>query len=530
MANLSKSAVTFALVLLLIRFGARCEGSYVDATPVFSEYLQLIADGNYEIAADMWTPEALERSSRFGIRFTDIPMKVDCNSPIMRNLGEMQVNTLSPIRQYEDLDSTQWYRLEYANIYGSSLLRHNYYLQRRGDWFWLGYAQDFYGAKWPVTVSRYLRIRSHPDAQKYLNPAVIAEADRFVEQTASRLGISDSLLHQIAASKIEYYLCPSDSMVEKMTGFLTVGTLDLASNDVISSDFPHFHELTHLLINIRLREMPLYTLPVMREGLATWMAGRWGKQAAPLMDLAVFLYKEQLVNFDSIFTMGGFDHESGADIVYPVAGLFCGYLVEKIGMTGCLDLYLGLSGKFPQVNEMTTGEVQAKITQAAKFTDWAALKADFEAYLDRHQAQRIAALPGLGAVKQALMENKSFAVYDDSDWLAFEFRAAPGDSLCQGNLLFGPLDSLKGHASQLFESQYRDKQAFEGYRYGVRYDQNEAGLYDYVTNQLLAKYIWGITPSDQYFDAQKKTISIRFRKSLVTGQFPAKGQFHLLPL
>ena len=530
MANLSKMAVTFAVVLLLIHFSAQGEKSYLDAIPVFDEYLQLIADGNYEIAADMWTPEALERSSRFGIKFTDIPMKVDCNSPIMRNLGEMEANILSPVRQYEDLDSAQWYRLEYANIYGSSLLKHNYYMQRRGDWFWISYAQDFYGASWPVTVTRYLRIRSHPDARKYLNPAVIAEADRFIEQTASRLGISDSLLQQIAASKIEYYLCPSDSMVEKMTGFLTVGTLDLASNDIISADFPHFHELTHLLINIRLREMPLYTLPVMREGLATWLAGRWGKQTAPLMDLAVFLYKEGLVTFDSIFTMGGFDHESGADIVYPVAGLFCGYLTEKLGMTGCLDLYLGLSGKFTQVNGMTASEVQAKIAKAAKFADWAALKTGFETYLDRHQAERVVARPGLGDIKKTLMDDKSFAVYDDGDWLAFEFRAAPGDSLCQGNLLFAPTDSLKGHISQLFELQYNDKQAFEGFRYGVRYDQNEAGLYDYVTNQLLAKYIWGITPSDQYFDSQQKKISIRFRKSLVAGQLPAKGQFHLLPM
>ncbi|MEW5796158.1 MAG: hypothetical protein AB1772_07330 [Candidatus Zixiibacteriota bacterium] len=530
MSRLCKAAIVTVLSMPICFSGARAEDSCPAAIGVINEYFELVARGSYDIAGDMWTPEALERSGRFSIRFNSVPLKVDCNSPIMRNVDQFSGKVIAPIRACQQVDSTDWYRLEYADIYGSSLLRHDYFLQKRGDWFWIGYPQDHYAATWSVTESRYFRIRTHPDAEKYLNPAAIAEADRFVEQTCSLLGIADSTLRRIAAPKIEYYFCPTDSVVKQITGFLVVGTLDLASNDIITADFPHFHELTHLLINIRLREVPLYTLPIMREGLATYLAGRWGKHPAPLMDLAIFLYNEDLVTFDSIFTMAGFDTDSGADIVYPVAGLFCGYLIEKLGMYGCLDLYVSLSGRFPEVNGLTPADVQSRICAAVDQPHWAGLKTDFEAYLARYQAERVVALPGEGARGEAIMNGDRIAVYDAGDWIGFEFVAAPDDTLCQGNLVFAPADGLQGQRSQLFESQYSEKQAFEGYRFGVRYDRNEAGLYDYATNQLLAKFIMGITPSDDYFDAERKIIKVRFRKSLLNGQLPASGQYRLLPL
>jgi hypothetical protein len=366
--------------------------------------------------------------------------------------------------------------------------------------------------------------------QKYVNPVSLSEADRFVEQIADRLNMTDKMLASIEASKIEYFFCPSDSVVQQMSGFLVKETLDLASNDIITADFPHFHELTHLLVNIRLQELPLYTLPIVREGLAVYLAGRWGKHPAPLMDLAVFLYEQELIVFDSILTMSGFESESGADIVYPVAGLFTGYLIDKMGMPKFLDLYLRLSGKFSEVNSLSIGDIQTTFAEAAGRTSWDDLKTDFANYLKRHQEKKVVALPGLGKQGKKIIDDTRFTVFDNGEWLAFEFAAAPGDSLCQGNLIFGPIESLKGHVSSLFESQYRDGTLIDGYRYGVRYDQNEAGLYDYVTNQLVAKYIWGITPSDDYFNTEQKKIAVRFRKSLLGGLLPQKGLCRLLPM
>ncbi len=530
MSRLQQLGFVIAFGLAAAVTAGAADESYRDAIPVISEYFDLITSGSYDIAGDMWTPEAIERSSRFGIHYTDISIKADCNSPIIRMPDQAKPNLAASIRKYEDLDSTAWYRLEYADVYGSTLMKYNYYLQRRGDWLWFSFPQDFYAASWPITESRYFRVRAHQDARKFVNPVSLAEADRFIEQTAKRLGISDSLLQQIAASKIEYFLCPSDSVVEQLTGFRVVGTLDLASNDVISSDFPHFHELTHLLINIRLQELPLYTLPFLREGLATSLAGRWGKGPAPLMDLAVFLYRDSLVVMDSIFTMRGFDTASGADIAYPVAGLFNSFIEDKLGMDGCLDLYRRLSGPFDRLNGLTTPDIQAEILAVTKVADWQALKTEFEAYLTKYEQQSEMALAGVGDRKQTLIKDGREVVYDDGDWLAFEFAADPKDTLCQGNLVFGLVDGLKGQVSMLFENQYGDKQKFQGYRFGLRFDQNEAGLYDYATNLLLAKYICGISPSEGYFDAGQKKVTVRFRKTAFNGILPQKGQYRMLPM
>ena len=531
MVNMNTSGAALAALLTVMTANGSAEESYRETAPVINEYFELVFGGNYDIAGDMWTPEALERSGRFGIKFTGIPIKADCNSPLMRNLDEIASKVIAPIRKYETLgDKQEWYQIEYADIFGSALLKHNYYLQRRGDWFWLGYPQDFYSAGWPVIESRYLRIRTHPAMQKYLNPVSLAEVDRFVEQIANRLNMTDQMLASIRTSKIEYFFCPSDSVVQQISGFLVKGTLDLASNDIISADFPHFHELVHLLVNVRLQELPLYTLPFVREGLAVYLAGRWGKHPAPLLDLAVFLYEQELVVFDSILTMSGFESESGADIVYPVAGLFTSYLIDKMGMPKFLDLYLRLSGKFPEVNNLSIRDIQTAFAETTGRASWDDLETDFMNYLKQHKEKEVVALPGLGKQGGKIIDDTRFTVFDNGDWLAFEFVAAPGDTLCQGNLIFGPIDSLKGQVSSLFEAQYRDGTLVDGYRYGVRYDQNEAGLYDYVTNQLVAKYIWGITPSDDYFNAEQKKIAVRFRKSLLNGLLPEKGHCRLLPM
>ena len=68
-----------AVVVLTTILGSVAESpaqeSTNEAVPVINEYFDLILDGNYEIASDMWTPEALERSGRFGITFAGIPIK-----------------------------------------------------------------------------------------------------------------------------------------------------------------------------------------------------------------------------------------------------------------------------------------------------------------------------------------------------------------------------------------------------------------------------------------------------------------------
>jgi len=530
MSWLRNLIVALTFVGLLPAASSFGQEGYRDVIPVMTRYFELVVSGNFDIAGDMWSSEALERSQRFGISYRDIELKTDCNSPIIRHWDNITSRVIAPIRKYEVLEEGTWYELEYADVYGTSLLRHNYYAERRGDWFWFSYPQDFYAADWPVVESRYFRVRTDPEVQKYVNGVALAEADRFVEKMAERLGMSSERLDLIAETKIEYFYCRSDSVVEQITGFLVKGTLDLASNDVISADFPHFHEISHLLVNIHLQDLPLYTLPVVREGLAVYLAGRWGKHPAVLMDLATALYELQLLSFDSVFTMRGFDSESGADIVYPVTGIFCGYLIDRLGIPEFLELYLKLSGKFDYLNGLSAEEIQKTITGATGHADWVILTSDFEAYLKTYVESRLAARPGIGGNGDELVSQDRFVVRETDEWISFEFHGDRSGTQLEGNLVFAPQEDLNGQVSSLFESHYGESRKYEGHRFGVRFDRNEIGLYDYGSNLLVAKYIWGITPSDDYYDADRNVITARFDRSLFRDMLPQDGQCQLLPL
>jgi hypothetical protein len=54
----------------------------ITATELISYYFDLFLSGNYESAAQLWEPTALERATRLGIEYDGIPVKPDCNSPV----------------------------------------------------------------------------------------------------------------------------------------------------------------------------------------------------------------------------------------------------------------------------------------------------------------------------------------------------------------------------------------------------------------------------------------------------------------
>lgn len=500
-----------------------------NAAAALQYYFELLATENFESAGQMWAPEAQERSSRFGITYTDIPVRVDAASPIVRDLPVMR-NYLQPaVKQITGLETVKYVRLEYSNVVNSELVNWYYYARLDGDYYWFIYPQDYYGKDWAVTETKYFRIHAHPDKQVYLNQAALDEADRFVEWASDSLGLDKSVRSNIAEAKIEYFFCPSDSLVKEMTGQSTKGLLDLASNDIISADFPHFHEVMHLLTNIRLKEIPIYTLPLIREGFAVKYGGRWGKRPTALMELGVFLYQQKLVELDSILTVDGFEASAGADIAYPVAGLFTSYLMEKIGQPKYFELYNRLSGNKRAIDTLPADAIRQMLVEAAVVPDWAGLAAGFDAYLSKIRDQIAFARAGAGKKSSTVLRGDNFVITKDKEWLCFEFTADSSGEV-QGNVLFDKDPRLEGKRSHLFEEQYGMTQPYEGYRYGVRYDKNEAGLYDYATNELVAKFIVGISPDDGYYNESARQVRIRFKAQLVRDDFGKDSPYQKLPL
>ncbi len=501
-----------------------------EAVETLANYFKLLKTGNMESAANMWTEGAVERSSRFGITYDNIPLKVDCISPIVQDLPTMSKFLEPPVKQLTVLEDTNYVRLDYAAIVEGKLVKHSYYLYSDGDYYWLLPPQDYFARDWEQVESKYFRIHAHPSVKKYLNSAVLAEADAFVERLAEELSLEKEDKELLRQKKIEYFYCDSDQTVGDILGVRTKGGLDLASNDIISSFFPHNHEVVHLLYNIKLRHIPLATHSLLREGIAVAYGGRWGKAPTALFDLGAFLYRQKIVELDSLLTENGFRIQAGSDIAYPFAGIFTMYLLDKIGTGKYEKLYRSLSGNGAEVEAFPDSLVKRVLQEAVKASSWSALQHDFDSFVQKK-------LPAYAVVKaglpsggfQVLVDNGSFRVIADDDWVAFEFTASDAGAL-SGNLLFGRDDRFADGSSAMFEEQYGGKQSFEGYRFGVRFDVNEAGLYDYASNQLIAKFILGISLSDDYFDAEKNTVTVQFKRDLLNGVLPAANECKLLPL
>jgi len=497
------------------------------AVQTLTEYFDLLASGNVESARYLWTEQSLERAERFGIEYIGIPLKPDCASPIVRNLEVMRYHLERPAKLVTDLDDPNYKQLLYSNVVEGELVEYNYYTYSDGQYWWLCYPQDYYCRDWPIRETRYFRIHVDPTAERYLNPVALQAADEFIERIADSLRLSKDRMKTLQDEKIEYFLCGKDSTVQLISGRLVKGVFDMPSNDLISAFFPHYHELVHLLVNIKLQRLPLYTQPMLREGVAVYYGGRWGKTPSSLMGLGAFLYREDIVYLDSLLAMPLFETHSGADIAYPVAGLFAAYLMDRVGRDGYFDLYRTLSGDYETVNSQTVAQVKQVLVEATKSGDWETFRAGFGEYIDDVMENKSVIRPGSLTKGKELAKGEHYLVRADKDWLGFEFSFGDGQE-ATGNLMFGHDGRLVGISSILYGEQYGVDTVLDGYRYGVRFDRNEVGLYDYATSHLMAKYIWGIAPSDDYFDADNNRVTVMLRKDLLGKQWPSNNDVKFL--
>jgi hypothetical protein len=102
-----------------------------------------------------------------------------------------------------------------------------------------------------------------------------AEAlDNYISIMADLLRLEENQRKLLEEEKIIYILCMDENEIKKLTGFATRGIYILALDEIITTYNCHFHELAHLLINFKLKNLPLYTLPFLQEGFA--VAGRSG--------------------------------------------------------------------------------------------------------------------------------------------------------------------------------------------------------------------------------------------------------------
>jgi hypothetical protein len=488
-------------------------------------YLDLLQTGNFESASQLWAPVSLVNATRLEISYDSIPVKPDCVSPLIYNYKKTRLianpgiyiaaeadTGIIPLKYMVDVDGTQF--------------THFYYTQKIGEDFWLVYPQDYYCSKWLVRESKYFRFHIDSLQDIFYNDIGAKELDNFVEDIAAKIMIPSERLKLLAEKKINYYLCKSEDEVGRFSGKATKGFYDLGSDAIITSIFPHFHEVAHLLINFKFQNLPLFTLLSFQEGTAVYLGGRWQRTPEVMIDFGRYILKYGVTEIDSVLMENDSAETVASDISYPVSACLCEYLFETLGQEKFFELYRSLSGDYDFIKNVGIEDTK-KIIADACGKSWADLKISFDKFLASRQPSGGLIFPGEISGGKPLIKDSSLTISASDKWLSVEYIA---DSVGKAdiNILFEKTTALDKKASTIFLEQYKTSRPFDGYRYGIRLDKNEIGLYDYATNQLLAKYVYDFDPSPKYYDSTSNRYRAYFDIKLLDKNLPRKSDYMII--
>ncbi len=169
------------------------------------------------------------------------------------------------------------------------------------------------------------------------------------------LGFTQIEKDLLRKQKIYYIFCKDEEEVQALTGYKSKGQAILAFDEVITAYQTHFHELAHLLINYKLKNLGLYTLPFIMEGFAVAMGGRGGMAPRVVTDVGYYLQKTGFLTYDSIITNESFLSQD-ANMTYAVAGYYNTFLFNELGANKYLELYKKVNGDLEYVKRIRNSD------------------------------------------------------------------------------------------------------------------------------------------------------------------------------
>jgi hypothetical protein len=522
-----KLSVLLSVFLILLTANISSGASdELEAYNMLTYYFDLIQSGNYESALGMWEPTARQRATRLGIEYENIPVKPDCNSPILYNFGQVKNILINEgIKSKAMLDSGL-IRLQLSLETPKGPIENLYYARKIGSDFWLIFPQDYYAKDWPAYQSRYFRIYVNPAMDNCFNEIALISLDKFVDSIANQIAIPTDRMQVLERQKIDYYLCQNDLEVKQLSGVQTDGVVDPAADAIISSNFPEFHLVARLLINFRLQKLARFSLPLLEQGLSIALGGRWHRAPGVILDFGKYILDYKLTDVDSILLSSSNENGIMSDITFPVEAYLVNYIFISLDKDKFFRLYRVLSGDFNHIKDLKTVDIETAIAESFEIS-WPEFRNRFEEFVSSDKLYGGQIFPGETKTDRILLDLDGLAISASDKWLQIS-SAGNNKENPEANLLFNRQTALEGKNSALFKEQYRDTREFEGYRYGIMVDANEIGLYDYALNQLKAKYVFNFTPNPAYFDSAGHKISAFFDIKLLEGNLPGQQDYELI--
>lgn len=502
-----------AMVVLshgLVSAGSRSATGLTAPRDLVSAYIEAVTLEDWERAESLWVPHALAMAGRLGIQYTGVAAKYDCASPVYRLRGRIRDGSVQVVLGEPERRGL-FFEVSVHLVTGEGETSAPYYIVPFADDWRLATRLDALSRGWWESQTRYTVVHSRDST--LLNDYALKALDAFVDSVGRRLGVSANRMALLEEKKSDYYLGRTGD-IERLTGFVTPGLTDLPSDAVISSHLPHYHELVHLLVNFALEEVGLYTLPCIQEGLAVCWGGRWGKSPAVMRQLGAFVIANELATMEDVITYQGF-HGSGLppDLAYAVSGILVQAFLETMGTDRFLLLYARCSGDDAGVQALTADSLKTAVSEVAGVS-WSSVVERCGAIVWAHGSSGIDPgaphVPGATPLPSTSDALAGTVARTDSGY-TLEIIAKGAAPI--GALLFG--DTCHStYQSRLF-AQHLPEETYRGENLGLVFDTVEVGLYDYRTDNLLAKFAAGFSSGPGIFDPVSRRIRFTLDRSLL---------------
>ena len=335
-------------------------------------------------------------SKRLGITYKGIDNKCFISNDISPNIiQEIKDNKVTYTHSIEKLDGT--YSKLIITVPSYNFTREYYFKDS------MVVSKPYYYTKdWDTIKSKYFVF--HVSDDNLLNNYSINKLDDFVKECSGLLNFTSKDLQILEQNKIHYLLCKDENEIQLVTGFDTRGLYYIPYDYVISTFNYHTHELLHLLMNFKLKNLPLYTLPFFQEGFAVAFGGRGGQDQSILLNMGLFLEKSGFLTYSSLLNKPDF-YKNDITMSYPVAGLYNKFLFERLGADAYLKLYMKYSS-----NENEADRIKIDLHDLPDDSVWQGYLKDISG-----QLQRITT-PGNINNNKLIQQSSSCAIYDSEGY------------------------------------------------------------------------------------------------------------------
>ena len=302
----------------------------------------------------------------------------------------------------------------------------------------------------------------------FFNEYSIDMLEKFIVEMFSVMHYTKEEIQHLKENKIIYILCKNEDEIELLTGYKARGMCNLAYDYLITTYNCHYHELVHLLMNFKLKKLPLYTHPFFQEGLAVALGGRGGKETDVILSLGQFLAESGFLDYKELLNENDYKNYD-ASMSYPMCGLYNKFMLGIYVFNKYLELYRKYSSANIQGITISSDDLAYEQDWRNFFTEGhrnSPIKINF----NETEFKTL-----IGKSDYSIKENDEYYIITTDE-----------------SILISADDNEPNYISKTFNELYPDK-TYTGEKYLIRISENEIGIYNLYTNILIANYVSGFT-------------------------------------